>query len=188
MLDAPRNFIKNSPVTSLTTAESLTAGVLTFLVTHNVIGNVDVSTTTQTVAPFVALAVPAVFGAAKWSLVTPFARVKDLAERDGLVSDADFARLDALLDEKLAVFTGDADDADTADDGDFDVDTDVFTDDGESAGDDGGDQPSAEPADDLDVLSVEPNHHAEHRAAESGVEPASLQPDAPGGMAAGETN
>lgn len=52
MLDSPRNLIKNSPVTSLTTAESVVAAVLTFLATHGVLGDIDVSTTTQTIAPF----------------------------------------------------------------------------------------------------------------------------------------
>ena len=111
MPNTPIQAIKQAPVTSLSTAEALTAGVLTFLVTHQIIGNVDVSTTTQTIAPFIALALPAIFGAAKWALVSPYTKVKHLAEKDGLVSDADFARLEALLDTKLAEVSSEADDA-----------------------------------------------------------------------------
>jgi hypothetical protein len=101
MANSPIQAIKKAPVTTLSTAEAVTAAVLTFLVTHHVVGNVDVSATTQTIAPFVALALPAIFGAAKWALVSPYTKVKRWAEQDGLVSDADFARLEALLDAKL---------------------------------------------------------------------------------------
>jgi hypothetical protein len=109
MPNAPIQAIKQAPVTTLSTAEALTAAVLTFLVTHQIIGNVDVSATTQTIAPFIALALPAVFGAAKWALVSPYSKVKHLAEKDGLVSDADFARLEALLDTKLTEVNSEAD-------------------------------------------------------------------------------
>ncbi len=108
---SPIQTVKQAPVTTLTTAESLTAAVLTFLVTHHVIGSVDVSTTAQTVAPFVALALPAVFGAVKWALVSPYTKVKHWAEQDGLVADADFARFEALLDAKLGELDTEADTA-----------------------------------------------------------------------------
>jgi hypothetical protein len=109
MAESPMQTIKRAPVTTLTTAEALTGAVLTFLVTHHVIGNLDVSTTTQTLAPFVALVLPALFGAAKWALVSPYQKVKHWAEQDGLVADADFARFEALLDAKLAEINQEAD-------------------------------------------------------------------------------
>ncbi|HEU5265441.1 MAG TPA: hypothetical protein VFU35_02030 [Jatrophihabitans sp.] len=109
MAESPMQTIKRAPVTTLTTAEALTGAILTFLVTHNIIGNLDVSTTTQTIAPFVALALPAAFGAAKWALVSPYEKVKHWAEQDGLVADADFARFEALLDAKLTEFNQEAD-------------------------------------------------------------------------------
>jgi hypothetical protein len=109
MVASPVQAVKNSPVTTLTTAESIVAFVLTLLVAHHVIGNIDIGTTTQTIAPFVALVIPAIFGAAKWHLVSPVAKVAEqLAVRDGALSDADYARIEALLDQRLA------DGADTA--------------------------------------------------------------------------
>ena len=102
------DLVRRAPVTTLSTAEALTAALLTFLVTHNVIGNVDVSTTTQTIAPFVALALPAIFGAAKWALVSPYEKVKHWAEQEGVVSDADFARLEALMDAKFQELSDEA--------------------------------------------------------------------------------
>jgi len=61
MAKHPKTVIKKAPVASLTTIESVIGSVLTFLVAHGVIGNIDVSATTQTIAPFVALVVPAIF-------------------------------------------------------------------------------------------------------------------------------
>lgn len=116
--------IKKAPVTALSTAEAVTAFVLTFLVAHHLIGNVDVSSTTQSIAPFVALALPAVFGAAKWALVSPYEKVKDIVERDGLISDADFARVEALFEEKfgaLVVQHAAGDEAALPDEAEFDV-------------------------------------------------------------------
>lgn len=163
MLAAPRTFIKNSPVTSLTSAESLLGAVLAFLATHHVIGDTDVSATTQTVAPFVALLLPAVFGAAKWSLVTPFAKVKDMAERDGLVSDADFARLGALLDDKL---------------GEWGFGEDI------GAGSDIDNEPASDSVEsDVQEVDVDEAEHVPEHSAPDGAGSKTL--DSPGGMAAG---
>lgn len=98
----PKKTITKAPVASLTTIESVVGSVLTFLVAHGVIGNIDVSATTQTIAPFVALMLPAIFGYAKWQLVSPVEKVNKLVDRDGVVSDADMGRIGALLDDKLA--------------------------------------------------------------------------------------
>src|SRR5690242_18026154 len=102
MAKHPKTVIKKAPVASLTTVESLIGSLLTFLVAHGVIGNIDVSATTQTIAPFVALVVPAIFGYAKWQLVSPVEKVDKLVDRDGVVSDADMGRIGALLDDRLA--------------------------------------------------------------------------------------
>ena len=85
MKHGPGKVIEKAPITTLSAAESLTAFVLTFLTAHHVLGDVDISTTTQTVAPFVALVLPALFGVAKWRLVTPAGRARrrgDVARRD----------------------------------------------------------------------------------------------------------
>lgn len=111
----PANLIKNAPVTALSTAESVTAFALTVLVTHHVIGNVDIGATAQTIAPFIALAIPAVFGAAKWALVSPYAKVKGLAEQQGVVTDADFARMEALVEDKLGGLISDPEPVPAAD-------------------------------------------------------------------------
>jgi hypothetical protein len=118
MAKSPKQAIKEAPVATLTTVESVVGFVLTFLVAHNVIGNIDVSATTQTVAPFIALVVPAIFGSAKWRLVSPTEKIKDLAERDGVISDADFARIDVMIEDRLgAALTHDS--APTGDLADF---------------------------------------------------------------------
>lgn len=100
------NLVKQRPVATLTAAEAIVAAVLTFLVTHGVIGTVDVGQTTQVLAPLVALGLPAVAGAAKWALVTPVSKVQHILEQDGLLTDADAARLDAMLDAKLSHLLG----------------------------------------------------------------------------------
>jgi hypothetical protein len=118
MATSPVQAVKNSPVTTLTTVEAIVGFVLTFLVAHHVIGNIDVGTTTQTVAPFVALVIPAIFGAAKWHLVSPVAKVAEqLDARDGALSDADYARIEALLGQLV----GDGGDGAAGDDTDADA-------------------------------------------------------------------
>jgi hypothetical protein len=106
MAKTAKQTIKEAPVTSLTTIESGVGFVLTFLVAHHVIGNIDVGATTQTVAPFVALVVPALFGSAKWRLVSPAHKVAELSERDGALADADYARIEAMIDERLDAVLG----------------------------------------------------------------------------------
>jgi hypothetical protein len=96
------DIVKRAPVTALSTAEAVVGFTLTFLTTHHVIGKIDVSTTTATLAPFVALALPAIFGAAKWALVSPYRKVRDVLERDGALTDADVARFEAIV----AQYTG----------------------------------------------------------------------------------
>jgi hypothetical protein len=102
MAKSPKQTIKDAPVTTITTVESVVGFVLTFLVAHGIIGNIDVAATTQTVAPFIALAVPALFGAVKWRLVTPWEKAKDVTDGDGLMSDADYARIDAMVKDRIA--------------------------------------------------------------------------------------
>jgi hypothetical protein len=91
------DIIKRAPVTTLSTAEAVVGFTLTFLATHHLIGSIDVSATTATIAPFVALALPAMFGAAKWALVSPYRKVRDALERDGALTDADVARFEAIV-------------------------------------------------------------------------------------------
>lgn len=105
MAKSAKQAVKQAPVTTLTTVESIVGFVLTFLVAHHIIGNIDIGATTQTVAPFIALAVPAIFGSAKWRLVSPAAKVQDVTERDGAMSDADYARIEAMIDERLGAVT-----------------------------------------------------------------------------------
>jgi hypothetical protein len=102
MAKSAKQAVKEAPVTALTTIESVVGFVLTFLVAHHIIGNIDIGATTQTVAPFIALIVPALFGSAKWRLVSPAHKLADLTERDGAMSDADYARIEAMIDERLS--------------------------------------------------------------------------------------
>ncbi len=118
MPSAPE-LIKKAPVTSLTTVEALTGFTLTFLVTHHVIGTVEVGTTTQTIAPFVSLALPAIFGALKWPLVIPVEKVKRITEADGLVSDADLGRVESVIASQFDRYLGDIDDEGAEDYADY---------------------------------------------------------------------
>jgi hypothetical protein len=109
MAKSAKQAIKEAPVATLSTVESVVGFVLTLLVTHHVIGNIDVSKMTQTIAPFIALAIPAIFGSAKWHLVSPVEKIKDVTGEAGTISDADFARIEQLIDERLdAVVARDA--------------------------------------------------------------------------------
>lgn len=91
------NLIKAAPVTTVTTAESLVAAVLTFLVSHGVIGTSHLGMLTQIIAPIVALVLPALFGAVKWRLVSPVQKVEHILDSSGLLNDADLARLEGIL-------------------------------------------------------------------------------------------
>jgi hypothetical protein len=102
------NPIKKAPVTSLSSIEAVVGFVLTFLATHHILGSVNVSSTTQTIAPFVALALPALFGAAKWALVSPVSKVESILARDGVLSDADIARINAAIADQAGHLLADA--------------------------------------------------------------------------------
>jgi hypothetical protein len=87
------NPVRSAPVTTVTTIEAITAAVLAFLVAHGVIP-ADVA---GTYGPVAAAAMIAAFGAVKWNHVTPVAKVQDILERDGLLTDADLARLEGIV-------------------------------------------------------------------------------------------
>lgn len=101
------NPVKNAPVTVLTAAEATSATVLTFLVAHGVIS----SSVASTYGPFAALVLVAGFGAAKWGLVSPYAKVRDALEQAGLLSDADLARIEAAVESAIGLPALEADSA-----------------------------------------------------------------------------
>ena len=136
------NLVKKAPVTSLSSIESLTAFTLTFLVAHHIIGTVDVSATTQTIAPFIALALPAVFGAAKWALVTPYDKAKRWAENEGIFTDADFGRVEQLVESQFEQYLAKAEDGESAPDDDVTAPAEAAARDDEQTGADDGDGPA----------------------------------------------
>jgi hypothetical protein len=97
------DLVKAEPAMSLATATGLLGAVLTVLVTHGVLTDTSASTATQAAAPFVALLLPMLGGALVRRLVTPAGKVADVLEQAGLLTDADWARLEAVIEDKLGV-------------------------------------------------------------------------------------
>ncbi|MCW2496058.1 hypothetical protein [Jatrophihabitans sp.] len=99
LLNKLLGLVKAKPITVPTAVESATYAVVTALATHGVIPIGHVNSVTQTVAPIAALALPAVFNAVKHALATPVAKVEDILARDGVMSDAEWGRFEALIRE-----------------------------------------------------------------------------------------
>jgi hypothetical protein len=106
------DLVKAEPAMSLATATGLVSAVLTVLVTHGVITDTAASSTTQAVVPFVALLLPMLGGAVVRRLVAPMTKVGDVLEQAGLLTDADWARLEGVIEDKLGI---DLDGVDTGD-------------------------------------------------------------------------
>lgn len=90
------NIVKEKPVATVGGAGVVVMAVLAYLVAHGVI-SADLA---QQWGPLAAIVIPIIFGAIIHALVSPFEKVKHWAEQSGLLSDADFARIEAILAAK----------------------------------------------------------------------------------------
>lgn len=93
----------DEPVLLTSLAGSGVAYVLGLLVTHGVITDVQASATTQQVVPLIASALVLALGWVARRFVTPAAKVKTLLEREGLLTDADWSRLELLVHDELGI-------------------------------------------------------------------------------------
>ena len=88
---------EEEPVLALSAAGAIVSYVLSALVTHHVIGSVTASTLTQQVVPIVSAVLVLLLGFVTRMLVSPAAKVAHVLETAGLLSDADFTRLEGLV-------------------------------------------------------------------------------------------
>jgi hypothetical protein len=93
--------IRQAPVAILSTIEALVIGGGTTAGVHDELGQVDASSAVKTWAPIAAFLFPLAVGALKRSLVSPVAKVEGILEKDGLLTDADVARITAGTGEAL---------------------------------------------------------------------------------------
>ena len=94
-------LIHDEPVLVTSAAGAVVSYALTALVTHGVITHTVASTLTQQLVPGVAAALMIGLGALTRRLVAPEAKVRHLLEVEGLLTDADFGRLQAILEEAV---------------------------------------------------------------------------------------
>jgi hypothetical protein len=85
------SIVKTKPVATLGTGLTVSEAVVAYLAAHHVIPPL--------LAPYAALVVAALLALAIHELVSPYSKVKGVLERDGLLSDADFTRIEALVAE-----------------------------------------------------------------------------------------
>jgi hypothetical protein len=97
------SFTKDEPVIVVAAAGAAVSYVGSALVAHGVIGDATLTSVEQTAVPIVAAGFVLLLGVIARSLVAPYAKVKRLMEQAGLLSDTDFARMEALLDDKFGV-------------------------------------------------------------------------------------
>jgi hypothetical protein len=95
------SITKDEPVLILSAAGAVVAWLLGLLVTHGVLSDTQASSLTQVIVPAVAGVIVLVIGFFTRRLVSPAAKVKAVLESSGLLNDADFGRLEAMLTDKL---------------------------------------------------------------------------------------
>jgi hypothetical protein len=93
------SITKDEPVLVGSASAALVGAVLTALVTHGVITDTQASGLTQTVVPLVTAGLIAGLGVLLRRFVSPASKVKAIVEQGLHIGDADFGRLDALLEQ-----------------------------------------------------------------------------------------
>jgi mRNA-degrading endonuclease toxin of MazEF toxin-antitoxin module len=97
------DLTRNEPVLVATAVTSVAGWGLGELVTHGVITDTQASSATQAVVPAGIAGLVWVLGVIARRFVTPISKVKELTERAGLLTDADWARLEGVIEDKLGV-------------------------------------------------------------------------------------
>lgn len=93
---------QDEPVLVVSAAGAVVSFVGTELVAHGVVAAKAWSSIEQTAVPPVAALFVLGLGVIARRLVTPWRKVAPILERDGLLTDADAARFEQLLTDKLA--------------------------------------------------------------------------------------
>jgi hypothetical protein len=93
------SITKDEPVLVGSASAALVGAVLTALVTHGVITDTQASGLTQTVVPLVTAGLIAGLGVLLRRFVSPASKVRAIVEQGLHISDADFGRIDALLEQ-----------------------------------------------------------------------------------------
>lgn len=96
-------IVKDYPALTGSAALALVVYVLGSLVTHHVIGSMQVGPLEKLLVPLVAAALTQLAGVLLHMVVSPAHKVADLIERhsNGALNDADFARLDQWLRDNV---------------------------------------------------------------------------------------
>lgn len=95
------NLKTDEPVLAGTAALALLNTVGAVLVTHGIVTDVQASSLTQAVVPPVAAALTLATGWVVRRFTTPWHKVVTVLEKDGLVTDADMARVGQLVRDEL---------------------------------------------------------------------------------------
>jgi hypothetical protein len=93
------SITKDEPVLVGSLSAAAVGYVLTFLVAHGVITDTQASTATQTFVPIVTAALIAGLGVLLRRFVSPASKVKAIVEQGLHITDADFGRLEALVEQ-----------------------------------------------------------------------------------------
>jgi hypothetical protein len=95
-------FTDDEPVIATAVAGALLSAIGSVLVTHGVITNTQASADTKTFVPIVAAALVMALGFLARQFATPAKKVESLLETSGLLSDADFSRVETIIEEQLS--------------------------------------------------------------------------------------
>jgi hypothetical protein len=92
-MNTPKQVVQAKPVATVGTTTVLAVAVLNYLAYRGwVPASLD-----EVLTPVVVL----VLGVAVHALVSPYQKVRSALERDGLLSDADFGRLEVLVEDQV---------------------------------------------------------------------------------------
>jgi hypothetical protein len=104
------SITKDEPVLIGSLVAAAVGWVLSFLVTQGIITDTQASSLTQTVVPIATAALTTLLGLLLRHFVSPAAKVVDVLEREHLLTDADWGRIEGLLHTYIGWPTDEADD------------------------------------------------------------------------------
>ena len=93
------SITKDEPVLVGSLSAAVVGYVLSFLVAHGVITDTQASTATQTIVPLVTAALITGLGVLLRRYVSPASKVKAIVEQGLHITDADYGRFEALVEQ-----------------------------------------------------------------------------------------
>jgi hypothetical protein len=93
------SITKDEPVLVGSLSAAVVGYVLTFLVAHGVITDTQASTATQTIVPLVTAGLITLLGVLLRRYVSPTSKVGAIVEQGLHITDADYGRLEALVEQ-----------------------------------------------------------------------------------------